>query len=193
MTKAVFISRPMIYLQSKRRKLENIQRDFPQAEIIDVTSKAEMPWLQFSPFYPIGDIPIPFSPGMFSKSVEGIWQGLKVFEAFDIDLASFQNDRMKGLKRTVRKYGPVSGHRKGVHGEILLSYIEARKQIYIPSYQWVLENRLQGLVEELAGKAKSHDLVLLDYDIHADIEDPAKPLSHASILKRAIEKQITLG
>lgn len=49
----------MIYIQSKRRKIENIQKDFPNAKIIDVTSKAESPFVKFSPFYPIGNIPVP--------------------------------------------------------------------------------------------------------------------------------------
>ncbi len=69
----------MISVQSKRRKLENIRKDFPNAQIIDVTSKGDMPMVKFSPFYPVGDIPVPFSEGVFAESVEGVWQGLKVF------------------------------------------------------------------------------------------------------------------
>jgi len=49
----------MIFIQSKRRKPENIQKDFPNATIIDITSKAESPFVKFSPFYPIGNIPVP--------------------------------------------------------------------------------------------------------------------------------------
>ena len=36
------------------------------------------------------------------------------------------------VKRTTRKYCPCLGHRKGVHGEELLGYLTARKQIYLP-------------------------------------------------------------
>ena len=54
----------MIYLQNKRRKIENIRNEFPNAIIIDVTSKGEMPFVKFSPFYPIGDIPVPHSEGV---------------------------------------------------------------------------------------------------------------------------------
>ena len=52
-----------IIVQSRRRKLENIQKEYPEViTIIDVTSKREKPWIKFSPFYPHGKIPIPFSP-----------------------------------------------------------------------------------------------------------------------------------
>ncbi len=37
----------MIHIASKRRKIENILKDFPDAEIIDVTSKAPFPYQKF--------------------------------------------------------------------------------------------------------------------------------------------------
>ena len=63
----------MVEIQNRRRKIENIKKDYPNSIIIDVTSKGKLPMLKFSPFYPIGNIPIPFSPNKFSESVEGIW------------------------------------------------------------------------------------------------------------------------
>ena len=90
----------MIIVQSKRRKIENIQQEFPDAIIVDVTSKGNMPMVKFSPFYPIGNIPVPFSENVYAESVEGIWQGLKVFENEDIDASKFSITSMKGLKRT---------------------------------------------------------------------------------------------
>ena len=88
----------MILIQNKRRKKENIEKDYPNSIIIDVTSKGNFEMVKFSPFYPIGNIPIPFSTGNFSESVEGIWQGLKVFENFDVDESKFKITTMKGLK-----------------------------------------------------------------------------------------------
>ena len=70
----------MIYVESKRKMLAKIQDIYPNAIIIDVTSRGEEPWIRVSPFYPHGGIPVPFSESMFSASVEGVWQGLKVFE-----------------------------------------------------------------------------------------------------------------
>ena len=50
----------MIYVSSKRKKNETILKAFPNALIIDVTSKSSDKWIAFSPFYPHGNIPIPF-------------------------------------------------------------------------------------------------------------------------------------
>lgn len=177
----------MVEIQNRRRKIENIKKDYPNSIIIDVTSKGKLPMLKFSPFYPIGNIPIPFSPNKFSESVEGIWQGLKVFENNDIDQSKFQIKAMKGLKRTVRKFGIPKGHRKGVNGNELLDYINARKLIYLPAYKWVLDNRLKEQIEELRKISKNKTLILLDYETNGEIENPKKPLSHAQLIKLRLE------
>jgi len=122
----------MILIESKRKKYENILKKHPDAIIADVTSHAKDSLIKLSPFYPHGGIPVPFSDGVTATCVEAIWQGLKVFEGADVDVRMFQNDTMKNIKRTVRKYGKPLGHRKGICGKELLGYIEARKQIYIP-------------------------------------------------------------
>ena len=144
---------------------------------------------RFSPFYPHGGIPIPFSQGATSMSVEGIWQGLKVFKSGEgIDRSCFRNDTMKGLKRTVRTHGRMAGHQKGIMSKELLEYITARKEIYVPSYFWMLEHKCKDLVEKLRNESKERTVVLLDYDTNGDIEDWHKPLSHASLIKRFIEE-----
>lgn len=178
-----------IEIRNKRCKNETILREFPDAIIIDVTSKGEGEWQMLSPFYPHGGIPVPFSEGVTSMSVEGIWQGLKVFESGqDIDRSCFRNDTMKGLKRTVRTNGPCRGHRKGVNGSELLGYIDARKQIYVPAYYWMLEHRCADQIKKIRIISKTRTVVLLDYDTNSDIENSRKPLSHASLIKSFIER-----
>ncbi len=154
---------------------------------LNLTSRGPEPWVRFSPFYPHGDIPVPLSPGYTAASVEGIWQGLKVFEGADVDLATFANTTMRGLKRTVRRFGPVRGHRAGVQGERLLSYVEARRAIYLPAYRWVLEHRLADLVERLRGMNLTNMVYLQDYETNVDVGDPARPLSHAGLVKLYVE------
>ena len=178
----------MLIVKNKRCSVEKLKKDYPGCIIIDVTSKGEGEWRKLSPFYPHGDIPVPFSEGFTSKSVEGIWQGLKVFQGKDVDMSSFRNDTMKGIKRTVRTNGRCLGHRKGIRGSELIEYIDARKQIYVPSYFWMLENKCQELVNKLRIMAQSHPVILLDYDTNSDIEDYRKPLSHASLICRFIEE-----
>ena len=173
----------MIVIESKRRKCENILKKYPDAIIADVTSQATDGLVRLSPFYPHGGIPVPFSEGYTAMCVEAIWQGLKVFESADVDVDMFANDTMKNIKRTVRRFGKPLGHRKGVNGTDLLGYIEARKQIYLPAYKWVLENKVANIIERLKETSKTRTIVLLDYTTNCDIDDPTKPLSHAFLVK----------
>lgn len=183
----------MIIIESHRKKNENLRNQYPGAIIADVTSHAKDGLLKLSPFYPHGGIPVPFSEGVTSMCVEGIWQGLKVFENCDVDTSMFTNDTMAGLKRTVRRFGKPLGHRKGVNGTELLSYIEARHQIYLPSYKWVLENKVQNIIERLRETSKTKTIVLLDYTTNCDINDPSKPLSHAFLVKAFVEGLYPFG
>lgn len=177
----------MIIIKHKRCSIEKLKNDYPGCVILDVTSQGEDEWKKLSPFYPHGGIPVPFSEGVTSMSVEGIWQGLKVFENEDIDRSSFHNATMKGIKRTFRRHGRCIGHRKGVKGNELLEYFEARKQIYVPSYYWMLQNRCSEQVNKIGEMAKTKTVILLDYNTNADVEDWRKPLSHASLIKNFIE------
>lgn len=179
----------MIIIESKRKKPATILKKYPDAIMADVTSSTPHEGLRkLSPFYPHGGIPVPFSEGGTATCVEAIWQGLKVFEGADVDTSLFQNDTMKGLKRTVRRFGKPLGHRKGVKGTELLGYIEARKQIYIPTYRWVLENKVANIIERLREASNcGKTIVLLDYDTNADVENDKKPLSHASLIKAYVE------
>ena len=177
----------MIIIESKRKKAATILKNYPDAILADVTSGAKDGLVKLSPFYPHGGIPVPFSEGYTATCVEAIWQGLKVFEGEDVDIQMFYNDTMKNIKRTVRHLGKPLGHRKGVNGTELLGYIEARKQIYIPAYRWVLENKVASIIERLREASKTKTIVLLDYDTNSDVENAKKPLSHASLIKAYAE------
>lgn len=183
----------MIVIESKRRKRENILKKYPNAVIADVTSQATDGLVRLSPFYPHGGIPVPFSEGYTAMCVEAIWQGLKVFETADVDVNMFANDTMKNIKRTVRRFGKPLGHRKGVKGTELLGYIEARKQIYLPAYKWVLENKVANIIERLREASKTKTIVLLDYTTNCDIDDPKTPLSHAFLIKAYAEGLYPFG
>ncbi len=177
----------MILIESHKKKPENILKKYPGAILADVTSKATDSLVKLSPFYPHGGIPIPFSNGMTATCVEAIWQGLKVFENSDVDVCIFKNDTMKNIKRSVRKNGRPLGHRKGVNGSELLDYIEARKQIYIPTYRWMLENKVSSIIERMKEASKTKTIILLDYNTNQDVDDASKPLSHAFLIKAYIE------
>lgn len=174
-----------IHIESRRAKLSCIQGKHPGAAIIDVTSKGEEPWVRFSPFFPHGGIPIPNSPNDFAQSVEGLWQGLKVFEREDIDPSKWAITNMTGIKRGGKSRGAVRGHRSG--SGVLLNYRDARFRIYLPAYNWVLENRLTPQIKALRKLLDEQSMVLLDYETNGDIEDLTSPLSHAALIKMYLE------
>ena len=180
----------MIYIVNKKRKLEKIKEEFPNAAILDITSTSNMRYAQIlSPFYPHMNIPIPFTEGLTATCVEAVWQGLKVFDGADVDFSTFRNDTMHDLKRTVRKFGIPKGHRKGAYGTELLGYFEARMLIYLPTYKWVLDNvpEVHRVVERIKEQSKIQDIVLLDYNTNINFRDASKPLSHAGLVKLYIE------
>lgn len=179
----------MIFVQSRRAPLASIQQRYPGASIFDLTSRGSQPWVRFSPFYPHGALPVPFSPGHTSASVEGIWQGLKVFEHADVDPSRFATTTMRGLKRSERTYGRILGHRQGVSGERLLSYAQARRALYLPAYHWALTHCLQDLLAELERSIATQTVVLLDYETNCDLDDLSRPLSHAGLVQRYLQGQ----
>ena len=159
----------------------------------DVSSRSPDPVLRaLSPFHPCpGGVPVPGDgEGRRAGSVEGAWQGLKVFsgaaaggadERMAFDLAA------RPRKRKAPSGESVVGHRLG--GE-LLAYVEARKRLYVPMYEWTLRHcpdaaRALRALREL--RARRQVLVLLDFDTNADVEDATRPLSHASLVARALD------
>jgi hypothetical protein len=165
-------------------KLSAVQ---PPLTLVDVTSRGPEPWVRFSPFFPHLNIPIPFTEGRTSASVEGVWQALKVFERADVNPDVLDNTSMRKLKRTTRAFGRCLGHREGLFGERLMSYLEARKLIYLPTYRWVLEHKLAGEVARLRALAQAGPVVMLDYEINCDVEDLTRPLSHAGLVVAYLE------
>jgi hypothetical protein len=174
----------MTYHLYNRHGLAKVDKKFPGLPVLDLTSRGPEPWVRFSPFYPHGEIPVPFTPDREAMSVEGVWQALKVFETADTDPSKLDVATMKGLKRTVQRLGRCLGHREGLHGERLLSYRDARRLIYLPTYRWVLEHRLAAELERLAAMK---DVVLLDYETNPDPDDLSRPLSHVGLVIRWLE------
>jgi hypothetical protein len=172
-----------IELASRHTSRAKLEAKFPDATLVDLTSRGPEPWVRFSPFYPHGGIPVPLSPGMLGASVEGIWQGLKVFEHADVDATRLEVTSMRGLKRTVRKFGRCLGHRAGFGASELLGYVEARRAIYLPAYAYVLRERLVDELAQLRSSSEAGPLVLLDYETNSDVDDVRKPLSHAGLVR----------
>src|SRR5690348_13560267 len=173
---------PMPVLVASRRRTR-LSQDFPDALILDVTSRGPEPWIRLSPFYPHGGIPVPGHPNRTSQSVEGVWQALKVFATEQEDFSKLDVTTMKGIKRTVRRLGPPLGHR--LDGR-LLDYEQARRLLYLPTYRWMLDHRAPELVAELRDLSDHRTVVLLDYTTNGDVADLSTPLSHAALIGQYI-------
>jgi hypothetical protein len=125
-----------VIIESRRKKPTTLAKLYPAALVADVTSKGPKPWVRFSPFFPHGGIPIPNTPEEFAASVEGLWQGLKVFEKEDTNPSKWAITTMREIKRSGKSRGAVRGHRFGVGSAELLGYRGARYRIYLPAYRW---------------------------------------------------------
>jgi hypothetical protein len=146
--------------------------------VVDVTSTSvDARFRRLSPFWPHGNIRV---DGNVSESVEGLWQGLKVFESTGIDTTKFAIKTMKNIKRSCRKYGKVIGH--SFQGAPV-DYLTARRNIFLPAYNQLLAR----MTEELIELASYDKLVLLDYETNEDINNISKPLSHAGLIKRRLQ------
>jgi hypothetical protein len=172
-----------VHVASRRRT--TLRRDFPDALILDVTSRGGEPWIRLSPFYPHGGIPVPGHPDRASQSVEGVWQALKVFAAEQEDFTKLDITTMKGIKRTARRLGPPLGHR--LDGR-LLGYEEARRALYLPTYRWMLDHKAPELVAELRELSSHRTVVLLDYTTNGDVADLSTPLSHAALIAQRVQE-----
>ena len=159
---------------SVRQKTEQTRYETEGYTVFNITSNGPPEFRVLSPFYPIGNIPVVdqgqavLEPGTTSASVEGLWQGLKVFEKEPIDRSKFENTSLQNLKRKVTdQRGRVQGHQGA--GGVLLDYVAARKRLYLPAYELQLRSAVAApALQRLRTVPK---LVLLDYTTNANVED----------------------
>jgi uncharacterized protein DUF6939 len=98
----------------KRRAQKSVEAAYPDALVVDVTSRADEPWVYPSPFFPHGAIPVPVSRGVATLRSKA--HGKRTIVR-DVDAAKLAVTTMTGLKRTARRFGPVLGHRRGIHDD----------------------------------------------------------------------------
>jgi hypothetical protein len=151
--------------------------------VIDVSSRAPLPYCYLSLFYPHGNIPIPGMPGKTADAVEGIWQGLKVFQGH-IDESYF---RGRGKKRR----GKPEGHR--YEGKVI-DYLQARQLIYVPSYHWMVYHapHVLGTALMLLEEGWYQDLFFHDFETNPRIDDLSRPLAHAAVLVELLNENLNV-
>jgi hypothetical protein len=174
----------MVIVKKIGGNFKRMKKEYPNSVILNVTDKGLM--CELSPKFPHNGIPIPVVDGIEGVSVDGIWNGFKVFERRGIDKKYFEKDMMKEVDREI-KYGcKCRGFRNGLKGK-LMNEVDARKKILIPAYNWMLENRCGKLVDVLRKISRERTLILLDYSENGDVENISEPFSCATLLKEKIE------
>jgi hypothetical protein len=176
-----------IHVRARRDGLARIRAELPGRAILDATAHAPSPWCRLSGFYPHGGIPVPMSPGRSATSVEGIWQALTVFEREDVDPSRLQMGASDHLRRGGAPLGRVLGHRAGLEGTEILPQAEARRRILLPAFRFVLEHRLDDVLRELDELREARDVVLIDVEDNADVDDVSRPLSYAALVAAFVQ------
>lgn len=141
----------------------------------------------FNPFHlwPQPCIPVPGKPGMLSRSVEAVWQGLKQVDG-TADLAQFFTSPSKRPSDDERRRQPNYRYadRQFIYGERLLDLVSARLLIYLPTYLFMLQALapaalLRNIRQHLALRGP---VVFYDWDANQDITDPSSSFSHSALL-----------
>lgn len=120
-----------------------------------------------SPYYLHGGIPIPYSLSVCGKSVFDVWETLRVID--------------NGAQKKVAKF------RKGVGVNEYWDLAGARRNILIPVYGWMLENKVFKHIQYLRRMSTTTDIVILDKSTNCEIDNTDMPLSISYLLKSYLE------
>ena len=183
-------SAAVVIVGSRNKKLV---ADFEARDyvIVDVSSHSKhAQWGRFAPTFPVGGVPVPGMPSFASFSVEGVMQGLKTFkDGTGIDTAAFRAKQAARLSRGKRKYGEMDGYRLG--DALVADEVDARRRIFVPTYEHVLDNQLRPELELLAGLVASGKRVaLLDNSTNADVADTRKRFTHAALIRDRLMRAV---
>lgn len=145
---------------------------YPNAILIDMTTIDEKnAFSKLSPYYPHGEIPIPNTHNLCLNSVNEVWQKLCVKSQDNLSRLEYKNLKFrKGLK--INEYW---------------TYTEARREIFIPLYCWMLENKAFKIIEFLRKQLLTTTIVIVDKSINCNIDNIEEPLSCAFLLKAYIK------
>jgi hypothetical protein len=175
------------FLPKSRMKKFLARTDLPPDVVsIDVSSKASAEWAVLTPGFDHGDIPVPGMAGAVSRTVDGIWEGLKRFEHSPEDLTLLEAPKPKKRKLTTAS-GKLVGHL--YQGDMLKDEIEARKRIWLPAYTWMLQQcpAAREKFDELVELARTKTIHLYDTEENGDLHD-ARPLAHAAVLAELVKE-----
>jgi hypothetical protein len=112
----------VIRIESRRKNLETVRRAHPDALIIDVTSRAQEPWVKFSPFYPVPP-QNPVNVAIVGVSVLGVRLAYPDASVIDAEIRT--------LIRRVASENPT-WEAPRIHSELLMLGVEWRGDLRPP-------------------------------------------------------------
>ena len=145
-------------------------------------------WQVLCPFYgwPEPMLPVPGRPGITARSVEGVWQGLKLVDG--------RTDLRQLTTSTPEKRPPdeVRGPdfpyaaSQFQFADRQIDLVSARWLIYLPVYVALLRDLVSAQVhhEILSAIDDGRDVLFYDWDDNFDIDDDRSSFSHSSLLQR---------
>lgn len=154
----------MIILESNIENIQKIKKENPRAIIADVTINSNSEYRKLHPSFDWGNVPFPYEYGLVTtSSVEAVWNTLKIKEN--------NNSRF----------------RRDSYSNSIYDYLEARKNLLIPTYRWMLEHNAATVIKEMRRANSDKTIVLYDVEDNYSIENLDKPLSHAFLIKAYVE------
>lgn len=141
------------------------------------------------PTFPHGKIPIPGADATaehrHAASVEGLYEGMKVFSNATISYASMENTDMRNIKRyQSASKGQFQGYKEALNSNVLLNELQARQKLYLPAYKFVLDGAAHSYLEPLMDAlAQGKKVVLVDSKKQQHkISDEQHPISYALLI-----------
>ena len=165
-------------------------------KVVDTTSKSKSP---FSPFLSGCRTPLR------ANRMENAWQYSKVYEMHDDNgkpKSSWYKWRMMGFNKFWADRYPMGKGQVPLYtwfNDQPLSYIEARKALYVPLYRdMLMSTAAQYQINNIISQLKRTDVYLKDFDGYNEPEktfeeilnDPDKKMGHAFVLREVIREKI---
>lgn len=174
---------------SRQAALQRLMEDNADCLMIDSYKGAPRnmrPFDCFNPFrvWPEPSIPVPGQDNHLARSVESVWQGLKLVD----DIPDFAQFAGQPTKRPPDHARHTDSYRYAdsqfLYGERKLGLVSARFLIYLPTYLYLLNTLVPDTV---IGTICEHlnqcgPALFFDWDENQDILDPSRSWSHSALL-----------
>ena len=149
-----------------------------------------------SPFYPHGDIPVPFSQGYTAACVEAVWQGLKVFEDEDVDKPPY----LINCKDELQKKGFCKGIFHTDSDSLIFVASDAMAHYIIMMYEVASEDTFKQELDEAESKcSKNCNYIKVARALHINdfendvINKLVNTIGHTTNFKRHIQSLLRKG